>query len=104
MHIPASHRMTLVHAGGRWGGTSGCNAYGADVRTAGNSVQFRGIEGTDVGCAPDVIEAERAFIAALQSVETWHHRSDSLVLSGASVELIFVGGSGLTYRAGDAGS
>ena len=82
--------MTLVETNGAWGGSSGCNGYGADVRTDGDSIRITVTAMELVGCAPDVMAAEAAFVEAIQAVERWERAGDRLVLTGPDVELRFV--------------
>ena len=86
---PAGSRATLTLDGSQAGGTSFCNHYSATYRRSGSSIEFDAIGGTEMGCAPDVMEAEFAYTAALGDVDTLVVESVDLVLTGPGVELRF---------------
>ncbi len=81
--------MTLVENDGRWGGTSGCNEYGADVRTHRDAIVIVVGSMTLMACEPQVLEAEATFVEAIGAVDAWERDGDRLVLSGPEVELRF---------------
>jgi heat shock protein HslJ len=92
--VPDDARVTLTVSAddGAWqvGGTSACNAYGGTVTTDGDTWQADGFGGTDMACDEPRMAAERAYLDALQRIDTWTRPSDDeLVLTGGAVELRF---------------
>jgi heat shock protein HslJ len=86
---PAGSRATLTLDGSQAGGTSFCNHYSATYRGNGGAIEFDAIGGTEMGCAPEVMEAEYAYSAALAEVDTVVVEAVDLVLTGPGVELRF---------------
>lgn len=86
---PADVRATLTFDGAQAGGTSFCNHYSSGYTVDGDSVRFDGIGGTEMGCDPDVMAAETAYVTALGMVERFALDGDELLLTGDDVELRF---------------
>lgn len=94
LDVPADTRVTLevVADGDAWqvGGVAACNSYGGTVVTDGATWRTEGYGATEMGCEPPLMEAERAYLDALVTVDTWERpATDRLVLSSADVELRF---------------
>jgi heat shock protein HslJ len=70
-------------------GVSFCNHYFSSYRSSGTSFSFDGIGGTEMGCEPDVMAAESAYLAALGAVDTAAREDDALVLIGDGVWMRF---------------
>jgi heat shock protein HslJ len=92
--VPAGARVTLTVSAddGAWqvGGTSACNDYGGTVTVDGDRWRADGFGGTDMACDEPRMAAERAYLDALQRIDTWSRPADDeLVLTGAAVELLF---------------
>ncbi len=92
--VPDDARVTLTISAddGVWqvGGTSACNEYGGRVTTDGDTWRADGFGGTDMACDEPRMAAERAYLDALQTIDSWTRPSDDeLVLTGATVELRF---------------
>jgi heat shock protein HslJ len=92
--VPDDARVTLTVSAddGGWqvGGTSACNAYGSTVTTDGRTWLADSVGGTAMACEEPRMAAERAYLDALQAIDTWTRPSeDELVLTGAAVELRF---------------
>ena len=51
--------ITLSIAGSEAGGRAACNSYGASVAVAGDTITFGELSGTEMGCEPDVMGADR---------------------------------------------
>lgn len=82
--------VTLVIEGTRWGGTAACNTYGGDVRIDDGQVTTDGFAVTEMYCMDeDVMESERAYLAALLVVDRVEADAATLVLSGPDTELNF---------------
>jgi heat shock protein HslJ len=74
---------TMEFRGDRMSGKGGCNRYNAPVDVKGDGV-FRltgGVAMTMMACMPDAMETEQAFSAALEGIDRWVLRGDTLELS-----------------------
>ena len=86
---PEGMRITLIPDGPHPGGQA-CNHYGVDVRRAGNAVTMTITSMTEMACGGPMMQAESAYIAAIEAVEHAGRTGDRLVLRGAeSTELVF---------------
>jgi heat shock protein HslJ len=84
--IPAGRIVTARFSATEMSGQAPCNTYRATYRTLGPRITLGPIGTTKIGCAPDVAQAETAFLAKLQSLtefnlDAWHKY---LVLSRGS--------------------
>lgn len=84
---PAGGRATLTVADGELAGTSFCNSYSGTYRLDGDGMSVSGLGGTEMGCAPEVMEAEAAYLAALGAVEQAATSEGYLLLRGGDAEL-----------------
>lgn len=84
---PVDGRATLVVTDGQLGGTSFCNSYSGTYRLDGDDLSVTGLGGTEMACAPGLMEAESAYLAALGAVEQAATADGYLVLSGGDAEL-----------------
>jgi heat shock protein HslJ len=87
--LPAGRGATLRLADGQADGTSFCNQYSATYSLDGDAVAFEGLGGTELGCEPDVMAAETAYLRSLAAVDTVVVEDGGLVLRGDGVELRF---------------
>jgi heat shock protein HslJ len=81
--------ITLSIAGSEAGGRAACNSYGASVAVAGDTITFGELSGTEMGCEPDVMGAERAFLTSLQQVDSFALSGERLTLTGRGRVLVF---------------
>jgi heat shock protein HslJ len=86
---PPGARATLELGGVELRGVSFCNHYSSSYRLSGTSLSIGGIGGTEMGCEPDVMTAESAYLTALGAVHTAAVDDDGLVLTGDDVQLRF---------------
>jgi heat shock protein HslJ len=86
--LPSSG-ATLQWGNGEAGGVSFCNHYFGTYRLTGDAVVFEGLGGTEMGCEPDVMAAESAYLRALGAASTVARDHDGLVLTGDGVRLRF---------------
>jgi heat shock protein HslJ len=86
---PVGGRATLTVADGELSGTSFCNSYSGSYELDGEELTVSGLGGTEMGCAPELMDAESAYLAALGAVEQAGNTEGYLVLSGGDVELRF---------------
>jgi heat shock protein HslJ len=87
--LPAGGRATLVLEDGQLGGVSFCNHYSGTYRLDGDALGIDGLGGTEMGCEPDVLAAESAYVAALGAAETARIDDEDLVLTGDGTTLRF---------------
>lgn len=87
---PDTH-VTLAFDRDSMGGKGPCNDYGADYELVGNSfdVPGPGIEQTLMGCGDEPDALESAYLTALTEVDTVARDGDTLMMTGAGVELGF---------------
>jgi heat shock protein HslJ len=87
--------ITLEMDGTQLGGRSACNHYGAPISYGGRSplggvsIRVSEISQTLIGCEPDVMDSEAAYLEALARVEAASRSGDRLVLTGPGVRLEF---------------
>jgi heat shock protein HslJ len=86
---PAGGRATLIAGDGELGGTSFCNTYSGTYRLDGDDLSVSGLGGTEIGCAPELMDAEAAYLEALATVDEAATSDGYLVLTGPDVELRF---------------
>ena len=86
---PAGGRATLTAGDGELSGTSFCNSYSGTYRLDGDEIAVEGLGGTEIGCAPELLDAEAAYLAALATVESAGTVDGYLVLTGPDAELRF---------------
>ncbi len=86
---PVTGRATLSLESGQLGGVSFCNHYSGTYRLDGTALQVDGLGGTEMGCEPDVMAAESAYLAALAGVAQARLEDEELILTGDDVTLRF---------------
>ena len=86
---PPGLPATIAFDDGELRGRSFCNHLFASYRLDGASIRFDGLGGTEMGCDPDVMAAETAFVAALGRVTTAAVEGGDLLLTGDAVRLRF---------------
>ena len=86
---PVGGRATLTVADGELSGTSFCNSYSGSYRLDGDAMSVSGLGGTEIGCAPELMDAESAYLAALGAVEQAATADGYLLLSSDDAELRF---------------
>jgi heat shock protein HslJ len=84
-----TYRITLTIEDGSMSGIAACNEYGGDVETSGG--RFRWLNGgmTEMGCLPEVTEAETRYVKSLETADSIARTDDRLTLSGPEVELFY---------------
>ncbi len=86
---PLGGRATLTFTDDEVEGTSFCNSYSGTYRLDGEDLTVSGLGGTEMGCAPELMDAEAAYLAALGAVEQAATEDGYLVLSGGDAELTY---------------
>jgi heat shock protein HslJ len=89
--MPPDVHATLVIADGELSGRSFCNLYSATYRLGDDGgLRIDGLGGTEMGCDPEVMAAESAYLAALGAATGRPSVADGgLVLTGEGVQLRF---------------
>jgi heat shock protein HslJ len=87
--MPVKTRTTIAFTGDEFGGQAACNRYGGHLQSVGNVVTMGQIFQTLIGCAGEVADSERTFMAALRGVTAIWLDGEELVLTGPRVELRF---------------
>ena len=84
-----TYRITLTIQDDSMNGIAACNEYAGDVETSGG--RFRWLNGgiTEMGCLPEVTEAETRYLKSLGTADTIERTDDLLTLSGPEVELVY---------------
>jgi len=80
---------TLRFEGKRARGHSGCNHVDGTVRRSGDSLRFRDLSMTEIGCTPALHAFETDYAEALGAVRRWEIRGRQLVLRGDGKTLVF---------------
>lgn len=84
-----THPITIVFDGEQVSGVAACNNYTGSYTLEGSSIEFGNIATTRMACLdPGVMEAEAAYTAGLQAVDTVT-LDETLTLTGEGVELVF---------------
>ncbi|MDF1597641.1 MAG: META domain-containing protein [Acidimicrobiia bacterium] len=81
--------ITLSIDGTGVSGRAACNSYGGVAVVNGSAVSLGELSQTAMGCEPAVMEAEAAFLSALQAVQNFRFDGERLVLTGTSTDLVF---------------
>lgn len=82
--IPDDIEMTLQFEGGRASGSGGCNRFMGGYEEDGQSVSFGQLASTRMACPEEIMSAETAYLAALESVSSGSATEAELVLSDSS--------------------
>lgn len=91
--LPAGIHLTLdFNDAGGVGGTAGCNSYFGTVTFTAGGIAITGIGSTEMACAPEVMDREARFLAALGRVTVLTLEDDHLTLTtsdgSVSVDLV----------------
>ncbi|RPJ38276.1 MAG: META domain-containing protein, partial [Chloroflexi bacterium] len=92
---PGTSISALFAAGGKVGGSAGCNQYSGTYSTAGNTITFSSpMASTMMMCEQAVMDQEAAYLNALAGAKTYSVQGDQLTLTGADKTALAV------YKAG----
>ncbi|RBY80144.1 hypothetical protein DQ239_03395 [Blastococcus sp. TF02-09] len=86
---PPGTQATLELAGDEARGTAFCNSWFATARLDGSALSLTEIGRTEMGCPPELMAAESAYLTALAAIDTAALDGEELVLTGDGVELRF---------------
>ena len=81
--------ITIAFEGDQLSGTAACNSYGATYRLDGIELVIDGLAQTEIGCEPDVMASELAYLTALASVTELTISGGAMVLGSVDTELSF---------------
>lgn len=87
--IPADAPITMTIDRDEVGGRAACNTYGGEITLDGDRIGFGAMSMTEMGCDPAIMQAESAYLAALNEVERWNRQGENLTLTGEAVELTY---------------
>jgi heat shock protein HslJ len=79
--VPPSGATLVVDEAG-FSGRSFCNSYSSTYRLDDGALSVDGLGGTEMGCEPDVMAAERAYLAALGSASAVTIQEGDLLITG----------------------
>jgi heat shock protein HslJ len=83
--VPATSISVQFSAGGKLGGSSGCNSYSGTYTVSGNSLQVSSpLASTMMACQPEIMDQESAYLKALVEVKTYSVTGDQLTLYDSS--------------------
>lgn len=105
--VPAGLRIDATFRDGTIQGSDGCNFYeGPYSLTGDGGIAFRGLGGTDIGCAPAIADAGAAYASALDRAALYEVDDETLTLlddDGAEVARFQANAAppitGVTWRA-----
>jgi heat shock protein HslJ len=81
--------ITLTIENGSVSGIAACNEYGGDAETSGGRFRWRNGGINQMGCFPEVNEAETRYVESLVTADSIERTDDRLILSGPEVELVY---------------
>lgn len=87
--IAQGTRITMEVDGDQIRGSAGCNSYGGGIAIDGDTFEAGGLALTEIGCPPDVAEAEERFVEAIGEADTIARTGRTLTLTGPDTELVF---------------
>ena len=82
--------ISLTLDGQQFSGRAACNQYGGTITRSDSAWRLSEMSMTEMGCEPEVMNAEQAFLAALLEVSTWSIVDGALTLEGAEEPLVFI--------------
>jgi heat shock protein HslJ len=89
IEIAPGTTITMALDGDTIRGNAGCNTYAGGFAIEGESFRTGGLALTEIGCPPDVAEAEERFVDAIDAADTIARQGKTLTLSGPGTELVF---------------
>jgi heat shock protein HslJ len=91
--VPPGTRIDLTFEGEQARGSSGCNGYGASFQAIGGTISFGPIRQTQKACERPVMEAEAAYLRALEGSTAYQASGSTLHLTGGPADLSFTAGT-----------
>jgi heat shock protein HslJ len=90
--LPEGVVITAEFNDGRLSGSAGCNSYGGSYQASDNHLTLGALAMTLMACTEaEVMDAETAYVKALDQVKSYERSDDQLTLSSAdeTVKLVF---------------
>lgn len=87
--LPPRTTITMELDGDHMRGNAGCNSYGGGFSIEGETFEAGGLRLTEIGCPPDVAQAEERFVEAVDAVDAIARSGKTLTLTGPGAELVF---------------
>jgi heat shock protein HslJ len=82
--------ITLVFEDNEAGGSAGCNSYGGNYTSGAGDISFSQLISTLMACEGEgIMEAEQAFLAALNAADRYELSDSGLTISGGGHTLVF---------------
>jgi len=91
--VPAGIHIDLRFEGEQVSGSSGCNTYGGTFEAIGGSISFGPLHSTQMACDHRVMEAEAAYLRALEGSTAYQASGSTLHLTGGAADLSFTAGT-----------
>jgi heat shock protein HslJ len=88
--VPTGIRIDLTFSGEQVSGSSGCNTYGGLFQAIGGSISLGALHSTQMACDHQVMEAEAAYLRALEGSTAYEATSTTLHLTGGAADLSFI--------------
>jgi heat shock protein HslJ len=87
--VPPGIHIDLTFEGDQASGSAGCNGYGASFQAIGGTISFGPIRQTQKACERPVMEAEAAYLRALEGSTAYEATGSTLQLTGGAADLSF---------------
>ncbi|HIP71249.1 MAG TPA: META domain-containing protein [Anaerolineae bacterium] len=78
--IPGSNITTFFANGGQLSGFGGCNNFNGSYSVSGNVISISALTSGQMSCGPELDGQEQAFLAALQSAQTFTINGNQLII------------------------
>jgi len=91
--VPGGIPIDLRFEGEQVSGSSGCNTYGGTFEAIGGSISFGPLHSTQMACDHRVMEAEAAYLRALEGSTAYQASGSTLHLTGGAADLSFTAGT-----------
>jgi heat shock protein HslJ len=82
--IPEGRSLNIGFEADSVSGSGGCNRFTGGYQEDGDSISIGPLAATRMACAPPIMDAEQAYLAAVESASAWSATADQLVLSAES--------------------
>ena len=89
IEVPRGTRITMEVLADQIRGSAGCNSYGGGIEIKGDTFEAGGLAVTEIGCPPEIAQAEERFVEAVGEVDAIARRGRTLTLTGPGAELVF---------------
>jgi putative lipoprotein len=77
----------LIATDAKISGRAPCNRFFGEAQVQGTKLKMSDLGSTRMGCAEDVMRAEREYLDGLQLVEKWKVKGGELVLTGKKLKV-----------------